>query len=174
MRGIAIAATILVATLAGCAGPEPQRPCPDLTGAYVNAPVSRNRAGEDDDLTHIFFDQEGKAAPRVVHLDMQGQQLSVSAGSARRTLAQGSDFTCSDDGLRLVAPVVSGVDVAGVVTDQTETHYTFRRQADGALVASTTERRHVKFIAPAVTGPTRPGASLSWQQVDASRNRRAN
>lgn len=172
MKPRALISAVLASTLAACAGLEPQQPCPDLTGAYANAPVARTRPGENDDLTRILLDEQGKNAPRVVHLDMQGQQLSVSAGGTRRTFAQGSDFTCGADGLRLVAPVVSGIDVTNVVTDQTETFYTFRRQPDGALVASTTERRHVKFIAPAVTGPARPGASLSWQQVDASRSRR--
>ena len=148
--------------LLGCAGLQGPAGCPDVAGTYANqAEGSRER------LSALLLPEGAGSTVRTVTLSLVGdpQRLVVAAGAQHAALEPGRDFACESGALRLAEPLQRRINLGGFLTQDVETILTLSKDADAALVATTSTREHSVIWGKSVTGPVRPGAVLHWRAV---------
>lgn len=153
--------------LVGCAGVRQGADCPDLNGTYTN-----QADGSTERLSALLLaGRPGADAARFVAVSMaadgERQRLLVAAGAQRGTLNHGVDFVCNADGLRLLRPSRTRLDLGEVLVDELDTFYTFDKAPGGALRASTSAVEHATVGGVPLSGPERRGAALRWKAVAA-------
>ena len=160
-----LGACIGAALLTGCAGMQTGADCPNLSGTYAN-----RAEGSTERLSALLMaNRPGADAARSVTVSVQAggdhRRLVVAAGSQQAALDQGSDFVCNAQGLRLLRPTRSGIDLGEVLVDELDTFYTLSRAVDGALLASTSAVEHAKIGGVPLSGPERRGTALRWKAI---------
>ena len=161
MRHLVPYGTVMMAisaALAGCAGLA-GHDCPDISGRYAN------RAGDGERLAPLLLEEAASSNDPAVSLamDREHHQLLVSTGSRKRTLQEGMDFVCDGQGLRLVKPQQSQLDLGEMLVHTVDVFHRFSKAGDGSLLAvkSTKERASIAHVP--LAGPEREGASVQWK-----------
>jgi hypothetical protein len=161
--GLGMGADIRAATSAADA-------CADISGSFVD----RSDAGGESLAVLLSGVKELAGGVTSVRIERDTPTSMLITVSPYRNfkLERGTAFECDNDEIRLLAPVVSGASVPSVLTASKSMQYTFRKDAQGDLVAavSTTIREQVAGLQ--LSGPPRPDTPLRWKAMPAAQGSR--
>ncbi|MFL6664408.1 MAG: hypothetical protein ACJ8G7_19715 [Rhizobacter sp.] len=161
----------MILASAGCANLGAASSCPDITGSYAN-----KADGAAEPLSALLLPgRPGAESVRSVSIveDESREQLIATAGSQHATLRRGTDYICDAQGLRLVKPLQSGIDLGEMLVHQVNTFHTFSKAPDGDLLASVSTKEHATVGGVPLAGPERSAGTVRWPSVGARDHRRA-
>jgi len=151
---------LALAALAACANtPPPDTSCGDLSGTYINTGTPEGVL-----LSDVL---QLPSAARTVTIDGSAdrQTLSARAGTARKTLREGTDFSCSGGRIELAAPQRTASAVPLLASTEELTRYALERAGHTLLGHRTVTTSAVAYGIP-MRGPPHPAPDVGWQAAD--------
>lgn len=149
--------------LAGCAGLGGGPACPDLGGTYADRADATGQR-----LSALLLAGDAGATPaRDVSMTQDGERLVVAAGARHATLQRGADYVCDAQGLRLVKPQQSGLDLGEMLVHEVDTFHTFSKAPDGTLQADVSTKEHAVVAGVPLAGREHRTGALRWRHVPA-------